>query len=104
MILRLKLSPLHCQYFHHKLFDIPPQLFVEESESESDITTDSQVGQFILEYSTHLGPTTRYLFVFDNYAPVFVGVLSNERTGLTFVYAAGIRQRSLSWVPVPLDS
>jgi hypothetical protein len=48
--------------------------------------------------------TTRYLLVFDNYGPVFVGVLSDERTGLSFVYAAGPRQRSLSWVRVPLDS
>jgi hypothetical protein len=47
---------------------------------------------------------TRYLFVFDNYGPVFVGVLSDERTGVTFVYAAGTRQRSLSWVRVPLES
>jgi hypothetical protein len=31
------------------------------------------------------------IFVFDNYGPVFVGVLSDERTGLTFVYAAGTR-------------
>jgi hypothetical protein len=33
-----------------------------------------------------------------------VGRLSNERTGLSFVYAAGTRQRSLSWVRVPSDS
>jgi hypothetical protein len=62
------------------------------------------VDQFVLEQSTHLGPTTRYLLVFDNYGPVFVGVLSDEMTGLSFVYAADSRQRSLSWVRVPLDS
>jgi hypothetical protein len=33
-----------------------------------------------------------------------VGVLSDEKTGLSFVYAAGTRQRSLSWVRVPFDS
>jgi hypothetical protein len=44
------------------------------------------------------------IFVFDNYGPVFVGVLSDERMGLTFVYGAGTRQHSLSWVRVPLDS
>jgi hypothetical protein len=33
-----------------------------------------------------------------------VCVLSDERTGLSFIYAAGTRQRSLSWVPVPLDA
>jgi hypothetical protein len=32
------------------------------------------------------------------------GALSDERTGLSFIYAAGLRQRSLSWVPVPRDS
>jgi hypothetical protein len=32
-----------------------------------------------------------------------VGVLSDERTGLNFIYVAGTRHRSLSWVPVPLD-
>jgi hypothetical protein len=62
------------------------------------------VGQFVLEYSTHLELTTGYLLVFDNYGPVFVGVLSDERTGLTFVYVAGTRQRSLSCVRVPLYS
>jgi hypothetical protein len=30
---------------------------------------------------------TRYLLVFDSYGPVFVGLLSDERTGLSFVYA-----------------
>jgi hypothetical protein len=50
------------------------------------------------------GLTTRYLLVFDNYGPVFVGVLSDVRAGLSFVYAAGTRQCSLSWVRVPLDS
>jgi hypothetical protein len=31
------------------------------------------VGQSVLEWSTHLGLTTRYLLVFDNYGPVFMG-------------------------------
>jgi hypothetical protein len=44
------------------------------------------------------------LLVFDNYGHVFVGSLSDERTGVSFVYAAGPCQRSLSWVRVPLDS
>jgi hypothetical protein len=41
---------------------------------------------------------------FDNYGPLFVGVLPEERTGLSFAYAAGIRPRSLSWVRGLLDS
>jgi hypothetical protein len=32
------------------------------------------------------------------------GALSDERTGLSFVYAAGSCQRSLSWFRVPWDS
>jgi hypothetical protein len=32
------------------------------------------------------------------------GALSDERTGLPFTIAAGPRQRSHSWVRVPLDS
>jgi hypothetical protein len=32
------------------------------------------------------------------------GALADERTGLSFVYAAGTRQRSLSWVRVSLHS
>jgi hypothetical protein len=34
----------------------------------------------------------------------FWGAVSDERTGLSFVYAAGPRQRSLSRVPVPWES
>jgi hypothetical protein len=47
---------------------------------------------------------TRYLLLFDSYGLVFWGALSNERTGLSFVYATGPRQRSLSWVRVSWDS
>jgi hypothetical protein len=41
---------------------------------------------------------TRYLLLFDSYGLVFVGALSDEKTGLSFVYAAGSCQRSLSRV------
>jgi hypothetical protein len=40
----------------------------------------------------HLGIMTRYLLLFM--ALLLWGVLSNERTGLSFVYAAGSCQRS----------
>jgi hypothetical protein len=50
----------------------------------------------------HLGFMTRYLLLFDSYGLVFLwGALSNERTVLSFVYAAGSCQRSLSRVRVP---
>jgi hypothetical protein len=38
------------------------------------------------------------------YGLVLWGALSDERTGLSFLYAAGPCQRSLSWVQVPRDS
>jgi hypothetical protein len=43
-----------------------------------------------------VGLMTRYLLLFDSYGLVFLGALSDERTGLSFAYAAGPRQRSLS--------
>jgi hypothetical protein len=44
---------------------------------------------------------TRYLLLFESYGLVLWGALSDERTGLSFVYAAVPRQRSLSRVRVP---
>jgi hypothetical protein len=44
------------------------------------------------------------LLLFDSYGLVFWGVLSNERMGMSFVYAAGPRQSSLSRVRDPWDS
>jgi hypothetical protein len=43
---------------------------------------------------------TRYLLLFDSYGLVLWGALSDERMGLSFVYAAGPCQRSLSQVLV----
>jgi hypothetical protein len=50
----------------------------------------------------HLGLMTSFLILIYSYCLVFWGALSDERTGLSFVYAAGARQRSLSRVGVPL--
>jgi hypothetical protein len=47
---------------------------------------------------------TRYLLLFDSYGLLLWGSPSDERTGLSFVYAAGFRQRSLSGVRVLWDS
>jgi hypothetical protein len=47
---------------------------------------------------------TRYLLLFDSYGLVLWGALSDERTGLSFIYAAGPRQHSLSRARVPWDS
>jgi hypothetical protein len=46
---------------------------------------------------------TRYLLLFDRYGLALWGTLSDERTDLSFIYAAGPCQRSLSWVRVPCD-
>jgi hypothetical protein len=69
----------------------------------SHIATDGQ--SVSLGVKPYLGLMTWYiLLLFDNYGLAFVGALSDERTGLSFVYAAGHCQRSLSWVWVPWDS
>jgi hypothetical protein len=47
---------------------------------------------------------TRYLLLFDSYGLILWGALSDERTGLSFVYAASSCQSSVSWVWVPWDS
>jgi hypothetical protein len=47
---------------------------------------------------------TRYIFLFDNLVLLLWGALSDERTGLSFVYAVGPCRRSLSRARVPRDS
>jgi hypothetical protein len=50
----------------------------------------------------HLGLMTRYLLVWQLRSSFMWGALSDERMGLSFVYATGPCQRSLSQVWVPL--
>jgi hypothetical protein len=72
--------------------------------SKSKVTLRLTVDQSVnLGVEPHLGLMTGYLLLFDNYGLLFWGALSDESTGLPFVYAAGPRQRSLSQVRVPLD-
>jgi hypothetical protein len=59
------------------------------------------VGQYILEYSTHLGLTTRFLFLSDSCGFVTRGALSDDRMSLSFTITAGPRQRTHSRVRVP---
>jgi hypothetical protein len=74
-----------------------------KSQSQSHIASD---GQSINESwcRTHLGFMTRYLLPFTCYGLVLWGTFSDERRGLSFVYAADPHQRSLSRVRVPWDS
>jgi hypothetical protein len=66
------------------------------------VTLRLSIGQSVsLGVEPHLGLMTRYLLLFDSYGLVLWGALSDERTGLSFVYAAGPRQRSHSRVRVP---
>jgi hypothetical protein len=57
-----------------------------------------------LHVEPHLVLMTRNLLLFHSYGLILWGALSEERTGLSFIYAAGPRQRSLSRVRVPWDS
>jgi hypothetical protein len=71
------------------------------------VTLRPTVSQSVsLGVEPHLGLMTRYLLLFDSYGLVFFlwGALSDERTGLSFVYATGPCQRSLSQVRVPWNS
>jgi hypothetical protein len=78
------------------------QIMVHEVEVE--VTLRLTVSQSVsLGVEPHLGLMTRYILLFDNYGLAFVCALSDERTGLSFVYAAGPCQCSLSRVQVPWD-
>jgi hypothetical protein len=63
------------------------------------VTLRLTVGQSV---SIVVEPHTGLLF--DSHGLVLWGALSDERTGLSFVYAAGPCQSSLSRVRVPYDS
>jgi hypothetical protein len=73
------------------------------SESESYVTTDGQPDGLGIKH-----PFGAYDQIFITCVTVMVlflwGALSDERMGLSFVYAAGHCQRSLSLVRVPWDS
>jgi hypothetical protein len=72
------------------------------SQSQSHIATD---GQSISKpwCRAHLGLMSRYVLLLTVTVLVFWGVLSHDRTGLSFVYASGPRQRSLSCARIPSD-
>jgi hypothetical protein len=75
---------------------------LNSNSSKVKVTLRLTVSQsVILGVEPHMGLMTRYLLVLDSCG---WGALSDERTGLSFVYVAGPRQRSLSPVRIPWDS
>jgi hypothetical protein len=85
----LRTSPMSVQAFSIQ-FNITLLLTVSQSIS--------------LGIESYLGLMTRYLLPFDSYSLAFWGALSDERTGLSFVYADGPHHRIISRVRVPWDS
>jgi hypothetical protein len=68
------------------------------------VTLRLTISQLVsLGVQPHLRLMTRCLLLLDSYG-LLCGALSDERTGLSFVYAAGPRQRSLSRFRVPSKS
>jgi hypothetical protein len=71
----------------------------------SQVTLRLIVSQSVsLGIEPHLGLMTRYLLIFTVMVLFSSGALSDERTGLAFVYDADPRQRWLYRVRVPWDS
>jgi hypothetical protein len=84
---------------------MPPHSLRNWTVIEVEVTLRVTVSQSVsLGVEPHLG------LMIDIYCCLTVtvlflwGALSDKRTGLSFVYAAGHCQRSLSWVKVPWDS
>jgi hypothetical protein len=87
------------------VYDIQKSPFIKGRIIKVKVTLRLTVSQSVsLGVEPYLGLMTRYLLLFDSYGLFLWGALSDERTGLYFVYSAGRRERSLSLVPVPCDS
>jgi hypothetical protein len=73
-----------------------------QSQSQSHIATD---GQSISKswYQAPSGAHDQIFITLTVTALFFWGALSDERTGLSFIYADGPRQRNLSRVRFPWD-
>jgi hypothetical protein len=75
-----------------------------ESESESYVTTDGQSASMSWNKAPIwvLRPDIYYFLTIT--VLLLWSALSDEMTGLSFVHTTGPRQRSASWVRVPLFS
>jgi hypothetical protein len=77
-----------CKIFSVKLFEnCPRAAWVKSSQVKVKVALQLIVSQSVsLGVEPHLGLMTRYLLLFDSYGLVFfLGALSGERTGLSFV-------------------
>jgi hypothetical protein len=111
----LAYSYILCYYYFNKkrltetfikIFPAPAQIFTLSTVAhvKVKVTLRLTVSQSVsLGVKPHLGPMTRYVLLYDSYGLVLVGRPLDERTGLSFLYAAGPCQRSLSRVRVPWD-
>jgi hypothetical protein len=80
-------------------YSTPPPRGILSADSKVKVTLRLTVSQSVsLGVEPQLGLMTRYLLLFDSYGLVFWGALSDETICLSFVYATGPRQRSLSRV------
>jgi hypothetical protein len=80
-------------------------LFVASLTKKVKVILQLTVSQSVsLGAEPHLGLMTRYSLFFDNCGLILWGVLSDERMGLSFVYAAGPLQPCLYRVRFPWDS
>jgi hypothetical protein len=84
--------------FSLSFYDCPQS----QSQTQSHIATDGK--SISLGVEAHLRLMTRYLLLFNSYGLVFCEALSDEKTGLSFVYVTGPRQRILSQFRLPWDS
>jgi hypothetical protein len=75
-----------------------------ESESESYVKTDGQSASLSWNEAPIWGLRQDIYYCLTITVLFFWGALFYERTGLSFVYATGPRQRSPSWVRGPLVS
>jgi hypothetical protein len=79
------------------------QTLESESESEPYVTTDGQSASLSWDTTPIWGLRPDFYYCQTVVGLLVWGVLSDERTGLSFTIAAVHRQGSDSWVPVPWD-
>jgi hypothetical protein len=77
---------------------------ITDPVSESYVTTDSESASLSWNIAPMWGLRPDFCYSLTITFLFLWGALSDERTGQPFVYATGPRQRSPSWVPVPLVS